>query len=109
MCELYDGEFFSTDDHYSTHTVHMNISGYTQLQDENTVARFLDHTIVVFSVENLQNRQNVLENFQNFKKIRQIICESEVSVKVAHIFIAETVKLIKKIRRDITTYIYIHN
>ena len=100
MCELFNGEFFSTDDHHRIEN--MNMCGYNLLQDENTVAKFLEHTIVVFSVENLQNRQHVLENFQNFKKIWQMMCESEVGGKVAYYFIAESVRLIKKIGRDIT-------
>ena len=76
--------------------------GDTLLQDEYTVAKFLEHTNVVFSVENLQNRQHVLEDLQKYKRNRQIVFESEVNVKVAYYFVAETVKSIKKIRRDIT-------
>ena len=67
----------------------MNMCGYTLLQDENTVAKFLEHTIVAFSVENLQNRQHVMEILQNFKKYRQIMCESEVRVNVAYYFLLQ--------------------
>ena len=77
MCELFDGEFFSTDDHHRIDK--MNMCGCTLLQDENTVAKFLEHTIVVFSVENLQNRQYVLENLQSFKKFSRSYVRVELA------------------------------
>ena len=43
-------------------------------------AKFREHIIAVFSVENEQNRQHVLENRQKYKINRQIMCRSEVSV-----------------------------